>query len=176
MKVLILLVCLLTVSLGPVQAETVYRWKDKDGKVHYGDRPAESAVETQKKSFNAAGASGADELPYSVRKARQDFPVTLYISSKCGLYCEQARAFLSKRGIPYAEKNPQNKEELEAFKLKTGGNVVPVLTVGISVLSGFEAAQWNNELDIAGYPKAAPYGVPTVVPASQPKQPVETTQ
>ena len=33
-----------------------------------------------------------------------------------------------------------------------------LLTVGKTLLSGFEAGQWNSELDIAGYPKTAPYG------------------
>jgi hypothetical protein len=34
------------------------------------------------------------------------------------------------------------------------------------MLIGFEAGQWNSELDIAGYPKTAPYGSRPVPPAA----------
>ena len=74
---------------------------------------------------------------------------------------------LSKRGVPFKEKNVASKEEQDALKAKTGVNNVPVLMVGKSVLNGFESGQWNSELDLAGYPKTAPYGarpVPPVVP------------
>jgi hypothetical protein len=35
---------------------------------------------------------------------------------------------------------------------------VPALKVGKQSFRGFEAAAWNNLLDLAGYPKTAPYG------------------
>ncbi len=161
---------LLLVLLNVAQAGSLYRWVDKDGKVHYGDRPAEDAVAPQQKRFSDA-AGGAD-LPYSVRKASQDFPVTLYVSDKCGDYCVQARALLNKRGIPFGEKNVASKDDIDALKAKTGGDVVPALTVGRTPLSGFEAGKWNSELDIAGYPATAPYGVrPAAAPADKQEAP-----
>ncbi|MDO8292171.1 MAG: hypothetical protein Q7T29_04835 [Gallionella sp.] len=35
-------------------------------------------------------------------------------------------------------------------------------------MKDFLAEQWNNELDIAGYPKTAPYRAPGALPASAP--------
>ena len=93
-------------AAGSAQADSLYRWVDKDGKVHYGDRPAEDAVKAEQKRFaGPSAAAGDDDLPYSVRKAKQDFPVTLYVSQNCGDLCVQARSLLNKRGIPFAEKN-----------------------------------------------------------------------
>lgn len=161
---------LLAVS-GYAQAETLYRWVDKDGKVHYGDRPAEDAVAAEQKKFSAPPATDDDGLSYGMRKARQNFPVTLYLSPGCGDACTQARIFLNKRGVPFVEKNLATQEDIKAFKEKTGGNTVPVLMVGKSQLSGFGAEQWNSELDIAGYPRTAPYGsrpVPPAAPKSEP--------
>jgi len=147
------------------KADSLYRWVDKDGNVHYGDRPAEDAVGAEQKKFGAPVSAGDDDLSYSVRKAKQDFPVTLYVAPNCGGGCVQGRSLLNKRGIPFVEKNLVTKEDIDEFKAKTGGDVVPVLAVGKSVNSGFEAEQWNGALDIAGYPKTAPYGSRPVLPA-----------
>jgi len=151
------------------QADSLYRWIDKDGKVYYGDRPDEDAVGAEQKKFGAPVSAGDDDLSYTVRKAKQDFPVTLYLAPNCGDVCVQARSLLNKRGIPFTEKNLATKEDIDAFKAKTGVNYVPVLAVGKTVLTSFEAGRWNGELDVAGYPKTAPYGSRPAAPAaSQP--------
>jgi glutaredoxin len=173
MKTFFLMISILLLATSSVHAGSLFKWIDKDGKVHYGDKPAEDAVAAEQKKFSATGASGDDELPYGVRKAKQDFPVTLYVTEKCGEPCVQAQSFLNKRGIPYTEKNLLTAEEFDAFKATTGSNGVPALTVGKTVLKGYEAGQWNSELDIAGYPKIAPYGARSKPPlAAKPVQPV----
>ena len=175
MKIFLLSICLLLVALNNAQADSLFRWLDKDGKVHYGDRPAEDAVGAEQKRFGTNTTAGDDDLSYGVRKAKQDFPVTLYAAAKCGDPCAQARALLNKRGVPYVEKNLVTNEEIAAFKKLTGGDSAPSLTVGKTLLSGFEAGHWNSELDIAGYPKAAPYGSRPVPPvADKPEAPAAT--
>jgi len=173
MKFLFFIFGLLAMMSINAQADTLYRWVDKDGKVHYGDRPADDAVITEPKKFAAPPTSGDDDLSYGIRKARQDFPLTLYVGKKCGDYCVQARSLLNKRGIPFVEKNLSTQEDIDAFNKLSGGNTIPTLMVGKSPLRGLEEGQWNSELDIAGYPKIAPYGTKpvqpaTVVPASAP--------
>lgn len=166
MKISVYVLSLVLLVFNAVHADTLYRWVDKEGKVHYGDRPAEDAVNTEQKKFGASAAQGDDELSYGIRKAKQDFPVTLYAAANCGDYCVQARALLNKRGVPFVEKPLVTKEEIEAFKKLTGGDTIPTLMVGKSPLRGFEAGQWNSELDIAGYPKIAPYGTKPAQPAA----------
>jgi len=173
MRTLLLTVCLLLVALSHVHAASLYKWTDKDGKVHYGDKPAEDAVKAEQKKFSAPVSGGDDDLSYGVRKAKQDFPVTLYAAPNCAEICVQARALLNKRGIPYTEKNLVTKEDFDEFKAKTGGNSIPALTIGKSLVNGFEAGRWNSELDIAGYPKIAPYGTRPLQPAAaKPAQPL----
>ena len=166
MKILSLSLCVLMLALSYAQADTLFRWTDKEGKVHYGDKPADDAVGTETRKFGSAAGAGDDDLSYTVRKAKQDFPVTLYVSANCGELCVRSRALLSKRGVPFKEKNVASKEEQDALKAKTGANNVPVLMVGKSVLNGFESGQWNSELDLAGYPKTAPYGARPVPPVA----------
>lgn len=168
MKNIILIVGMSILLNAGAHADTLYRWVDSEGKVHYGERPEQGAVEITKKKFTPPTVTDDDLLPYESRLARQNFPVTLYVGNGCGDPCVQAAEFLHKRGIPYTEKALVWKEDVEAFKKLTGSNSVPALTIGKIVLNGFEAGQWGSELDIAGYPKTAPIGVRPYTPPSRP--------
>lgn len=165
MKRIVLLGGLLLMPLF-VQAGELYRWVDKAGKVHYGDTPPSEAALVEEKKFTGTVAPDA-ELPYETRRAQQNFPVTLYVGDGCGEFCVQARELLNKRGIPFAEKNLVTREEIDAFKAASGGDKVPALSVGKTFVSGFSSGRWNNELDIAGYPKSASYRpLPVQAPAA----------
>jgi hypothetical protein len=156
MKYIVLL--LAGLAALPVQAE-VFRWVDKAGKVHYGDAPPADGSDAVRKKLSSEPAQNED-FSYEARRAQQHFPVTLYVTEDCGEFCTQGRKLLSKRGIPFSEKMLRSPEELDAFKALSGYDSVPALAVGKSFLKGFLEAQWNSELDIAGYPKTAPYRMP----------------
>ncbi|OGS91393.1 MAG: hypothetical protein A2Z95_08830 [Gallionellales bacterium GWA2_60_18] len=170
MKHVILLLILLC-SAPLLQAGELYRWVDEAGKVHYGDAPP-PGVQAETRRFPAA--NGDEGLSYETRRARENFPVTLYIEDDtCGSYCQQARDMLNRRGIPFSEKKLVAKEEIEAFKKASGGDLVPSLSVGRRFLSGFDETRWNNELDIAGYPKTAPYRAPAAPVDDEEAAPVD---
>lgn len=171
-RIVLLLICLAVMPLG-AQAGELYRWVDAQGKVHYGDVPPVDAMQVTSIKSPAAVTPGED-LPYETRRAQQNFPVILYVADNCAEYCDKARNLLSKRGIPFSEKRLQTQEELVAFKTLSGFDSTPTLAVGNTFLKGFLAEQWHSELDIAGYPKTAPYRplgslpVSGVLPASAP--------
>ncbi|MFZ1546283.1 MAG: glutaredoxin family protein [Candidatus Nitrotoga sp.] len=142
---LIALVC------GSTQADGLYRWVDKSGKVHYGDAPAADAAKIEKKKFGATPTVDVNDLPFATRRAKQNFPVALYIAESCGDPCKQAREFLNKRDIPFTENSLRTKEDLDAFTQLSGSAVVPTLSVGKTWFKGFQAEQWGGGLDIAGY-------------------------
>jgi glutaredoxin len=150
---LFLLALLLTTT---AQAQT-YRWVDKQGKVHYGDRPpAAAAGQVQERRL---GAPAADKtLPYSVQQAMANFPVTLYVTADCNEGCKDGRDYLKARGIPFSEKSVATNEEIDALKSLVGGGeaVVPVLTVGSKNAKGWLQSDWQRLLDAAGYPTKAP--------------------
>lgn len=153
MRVLVCLTAFLCVSLA--QAQTAYRWVDADGKVHYSDRaPPKTAREVQEKKLNAPAAD--KELPYAVRQAANNFPVTLYVSPDCGTACKEGRDYLKQRSIPFSEKSVTTNEDVAALKKLLGGSDpgVPVLTVGSKVNRGYAQADWAGLLDAAGYPKS----------------------
>jgi hypothetical protein len=134
---------------------SVYRWVDKDGKVHYSDTPPpETAKQVTQKRVGAA-APDAGPLPYATQVAMQRSPVTLYTAADCGDPCKQGRELLVKRGIPFSEREVQaTGEAAEAIRKLVGGLFVPVLTVGSNALKGYGEGSWQSALDAAGYPKA----------------------
>jgi hypothetical protein len=154
-RVVLLLACLISISSG-VRAGELFRWVDANGKVHYGDAPPTDAAKVERKKLSG-DTSQNEDLPYEARRAQQNFPVTLYVGSGCGETCDQARSLLTKRGIPFSEKSLKTKEDVDALKILSGIEGVPVLAVGNTYLRGFLAEQWDSALDIAGYPKTASY-------------------
>jgi len=137
------------------QAQTsVYRWVDKDGKVHFSSEPPPpDAANVTEKRMGGGGVSEG-QLPYATQQAMKSHPVTLYVSNKCGDYCSDGRALLSSRGIPYTERNAEaNPEDAEKLKQLVGALQAPVLVVGTTPVKGFAAGSWNAALDSAGYPR-----------------------
>lgn len=142
-------------SAGAIHAQT-YRWVDKDGKVHYGDRPPASAAgQVQERQL---GTPAADKtLPYAMQQAVTNFPVTLYVSPDCGEGCNAGRDYLKQRGMPFSERNVASNDDIAALKRLTGGEaVVPVLAVGPKNAKGWLQGDWQRLLDAAGYPKGKP--------------------
>jgi glutaredoxin len=152
---LVLLLC-----VGLVQAETTYRWVDREGKVHYGDRPPppSAAKEVQQKKYAVPAAD--KPAPYGMQEATEKFPVTLYVASSCATGCKEARDYLKQRGIPFSEQHVGSAEEIDALRKRLGGGeaMVPVLQVGEKTSKGFLESAWAGLLDAAGYPKSKSAG------------------
>ena len=146
---------LLVIVSSVALAGNLYRWVDSSGKVQYTDQPPPpSAKNVQEKNFSANVIEN-DALSYEASRASKRYPVVLY-ATNCGASCDQARALLKQRGIPYTAKNPETiKDDAESLKKLIGVLEVPVLVVGKKPLKGFEADGWNAALDEVGYPKTA---------------------
>ncbi|MGH8746578.1 MAG: DUF4124 domain-containing protein [Burkholderiales bacterium] len=143
----------LALAPGAASAQQLYRWTDASGHVHVSDTPPPpGAREVEKKTFSGSVVQ-TDQTPFGLRKAMKDAPVTLYTSPSCKDPCNQARAALNRRGIPFKEVvvwNPETNAELERV---SGAREVPTLTVGSMVQKGFAQSAFDSALDIGGYPE-----------------------
>jgi len=137
------------------QAQT-YRWVDSAGRVVISDTPPPGKVKSLAKTGEVA--QPGDNLPFATKKAMEAYPVTLYTSADCPAECRQARDLLNTRGVPFKEKIVQTPEDIEELKQLIGDTFLPSLKVGGQKSRGFEAGAYNNLLDLAGYPKTAPFG------------------
>lgn len=147
-------ILLLAACAGLVQAQSAYRWVDRDGKVHYGDRPPPPAAVRELEEKRIAAPAADTTGSYTLRTAQQNYPVTLYVDASCGAACQEGRAYLKKRGIPFSEKSLASDEEIAALQrlLQGAELVVPVLQVGEKTSKGFLETGWSVLLDAAGYP------------------------
>jgi hypothetical protein len=141
---------LLAVSAS-ADAQTAYRWTDKDGKIHYSDQPPPTG-NAEAKNFSAKAADPS--MSWTLREATENFPVVLYTSPNCGPLCNNARTLLQARGIPFNEITIGTAEDIVDFnKIFGEGAGLPAATVGATLLKGFETGAWNRQLDRVGYPK-----------------------
>jgi glutaredoxin len=150
----LLVVCLALASLAAA-AET-YRWTDPTGRTVISDTAPPGRARDVAKTANGNGDS--EEMPYALRKAVDSYPVTLYTSAECLAECKQARELLNGRGVPFTEKMVQSEDDVATLKKLFGDAFVPALTVGKQSFRGYSASAYDNLLDLAGYPKTAPYG------------------
>ncbi|MDP3638580.1 MAG: glutaredoxin family protein [Azonexus sp.] len=148
------ILCLVLASTSAT-AES-YRWVDATGRTIISDTPPPSTA----KSVSKLGGNHekSDGLSFALRKAKESYPVILYTSADCTTDCQQARDTLNARGIPFSEKMLQKAEDANELKQLVGDVFIPSLKVGKQSFRGFEAGAYNNLLDLAGYPKSAPYG------------------
>lgn len=150
----------------------MYKWTDPKGVVHYSDQPPAAAAKgarVETKSF--AGGGSRVELPYALAEAARSNPVTLYTTVDCNA-CDQARALLQQRGIPFAEKTVNTNDDQQKLKEAGSAGQLPLLLVGSRKQIGFEAGAWNEALSAASYPAQrmlpASYQNPAAVSAAPP--------
>jgi glutaredoxin len=139
----------------PALALAQFKWIDARGQINYGDSPPRDARNVER--VNAPAPDPADPqagLPFEVRRAAQNFPVTLYTTESCAA-CQQAREALRSRGVPFAERTIVSIEDAEEARKIGVGSSVPVLAVGKQLLREPDFALWNRTLDDAGYPRNA---------------------
>lgn len=148
----------LWLAAGPAAAQGVpYKVTGPDGRVTYTDRPPADA-----RSVRPLGGAGTtvgpegdwlDGLPFTLRQRAQRYPVTLYTAPGCAP-CDLGRLALQQRGVPFREwrVEPDGVAELQR---REGTASLPVLRVGQQQVLGFEAGEWRDTLDAAGYPAAS---------------------
>ncbi len=145
----------LAVAAGAsAQAQQVYRYTDKDGRVVYSDRPPPGDVKNVQTKRMGANFVETSEPSLAAQQAAERFPVTLF-SFDCGEICQSAEALLNKRGVPFSMVDVATDEQGRVrLKELSGEEKAPVLAVGDKlIVKGFNEARWQATLDEAGYPK-----------------------
>ncbi|MCS0611537.1 glutaredoxin family protein [Massilia kyonggiensis] len=144
-------VAALALAAAAAQGQT-YKWKDAAGVTHYSDTPpAKGAAQVLRPDSRQ---EAAPSLPYELARAVKLHPVTLYTTARCDA-CDQGRALLRARGIPFAEKTVNTEEDREQLHRAGGKDELPLLVVGNRQVTGFTAGAWNEALDAASYPRKA---------------------
>ena len=132
-----------------------YKYVDANGRTVYSDSPPPPGARVVSKTQGGKAAFvETGGLPYAVSQPARNFPVTLFTGPNCES-CNNGRALLNKRGIPFQEKTINSKEDQDAFQAAAGTTNIPVMMVGNSKQVGFQEEAWNAALDFASYPKTS---------------------
>ncbi|MBP22023.1 MAG: glutaredoxin family protein [Alcanivorax sp.] len=135
----ILLFACAMLLLGQVCAE-IYTWTDAQGRVHFGDKPADNdraqAVNVRINTFESVTY---DSLGKGVPEpAARGGNVIMYATQWCGV-CKKARRYFNDNNISFTEydidKDPKAQARFDALE----GKGVPVILVGKRRMNGFSA-------------------------------------
>lgn len=142
---------LLSAVLASTAHAELYKWVGADGKVTYSDvAPPANAKQVEKRALS--GGSTGVVLPADLAAAVALNPVTLYAASSCAP-CDEGRALLKQRGVPFSEKTIASNEDIAKLKQVGGDAQLPLLIINNSKFRGFERQEWNQSLSNAGYPE-----------------------
>lgn len=142
-------------AVAASSAVAQFRVVGPDGRVTFTDRPPMDSNQKVEpiRGGQAAGASGS-ALPFELQRVVQQFPVTLFTSSRC-TSCADARSLLRQRGVPFTEKTVETDADQRAFGAISRDLAVPTVRIGSQVVSGYEAGEWTSYLNAAGYPASS---------------------
>ena len=157
MRILPPLIAFLTLVVAGAAEGQVYKWTDKYGKVHYGDRPpADSKADQVKVPVQSFG--GPAEVDYvsilrrpiksDARQTRAD--VIIYSAAWCGP-CKSAKAWMASQNISFTDYDVETSEQGKKDFAALGGRGVPMILVGEQRMTGFSAGGLTAMLKKAGY-------------------------
>ena len=144
-----LVIALMLAICGAAAAQSIYRWVDAQGKVHYTSDPPPGtrAKEQVRPRVNSYAAPAAASTPAATPQpqARAALPVVMYATSWCP-YCAQAREYFGRNGIAYTEHDIEKSAAANAEFRRLGGRGVPLILVGREKMSGFSELGFESLL------------------------------
>jgi glutaredoxin len=123
------------------RADGIYKWRDANGHIHFGDTPPSGT-----KSEQVTVRPNVYESPSFERLSKvfePDNKVILYSASWCG-YCKRARNYFNGHGIAYTEYDVETSEKGRRDYKRLGAKGVPVILVGNHRMNGFSAAAFEK--------------------------------
>lgn len=145
--VLYALVIMLSFPMSQAHGE-IYRWKDKDGNVHFGDRPPPEAttkkVEIKVNTYESVEVHNNPDMFYKRDKEKQGANrVVMYSAEWCGV-CKRAKSYFKKKKIPFQELDIDKSEKARKGFEKLEGRGVPIILVGNKRMNGFSPKRFEE--------------------------------
>lgn len=132
--------CTLLLCSHSLNAE-IYKWVDKQGKVHFTDKPPKNRpVEEVTLKINTYTSVQIKPL---VERLGRTNRVVMYSAEWCGI-CTRAKKYFRKNNIAYIsydiEKSRTGKMDFKRLR----GKSVPIIIVGDKRMNGFTAARFDQ--------------------------------
>jgi len=139
----------------------IYKWVDGNGVIHFSDSTSGAGRDAAVEQIESPASSpqferdpSGEEIKWpeflneeSKKKDAADAKVELYTTAWCG-YCRAAKAFLTKKGIPYVEYDIEKDRAARERKQKLSpGSGVPVAVINGRVINGFSPGSYESVLN-----------------------------
>ena len=124
-----------------INAEDIHKWRDDNGKIHFGDKPpsdVKSELITVKP--NVYETPNIENLSAAFSTSNK---VVMYSATWCG-YCKKARNYFKANNIPFSEYDVENSKKGKRDYKKLGAKGVPVILVGKERMNGFSVASFES--------------------------------
>lgn len=135
---------LLLLVLWPLclAAQTLYKYVDEDGRVHYTDRPPADAqseqLDIRVDSLPGPAAISTQRADHADRlKTAENPAVVIYTTDWCRI-CRKARRYMDSNGIVYRERDIEKSAAAKQDFDRLGGKGVPLIRVDRQTMHGFD--------------------------------------
>lgn len=119
----------------------ILKWTDKDGKVHFGDRPpADAVTSVVKVKINTYESPNVEDMQDVLNPKDK---VVMYSAEWCGV-CKKAKKYFKANNIPYKDYDIDKSSKGKKDFKKLGAKGVPVILVGKKRLNGFSAGSFES--------------------------------
>jgi glutaredoxin len=138
---------LVLMMISPVTQGDLYKWVDKNGKIHYGDSPPDN-VKLKKITGNVSSFTSVSVEPFvydpkNITKRKTSKSVVMYSTSWCG-YCKKAARYFRQKKIPFTEYDIEKSAKAANEYKKLRGRGVPVILIGDRRMNGFSVKAFDS--------------------------------
>jgi len=138
---------LVLMMISPVTQGDLYKWVDKNGKIHYGDSPPDNAklkkITGNVSSFTSVSVEPFVFDPNNITKRKTSKSVVMYSTSWCG-YCKKAARHFRQKKIPFTEYDIEKSAKAANEYKKLRGRGVPVILIGDRRMNGFSVKAFDS--------------------------------
>jgi len=144
-KLLTFCLSVFLISSPGISYAEVYKWRDKDGNLHFGDKPpievnAETVVVKINSYDNVEVIDGGEWAKQ--RKNKNSSRVVIYSTEWCGS-CKKAKRYFRKNKIPFQEYDVENTEKGRRDFAALNGTGIPIIFIGSKRMNGFTASRFE---------------------------------
>ena len=149
LRILFLSLVLLSLFLlSTTSSAQIYQWRDKQGQLHFGDKPPAKVkakqVEVKINSYeNVEVIYDPALFAKSKKKDKGGGRVVMYSTAWCGV-CKIAKKYFTANKIPYTEYDVDKSAKGNRDYKKMNGTGVPILLVGKTRMNGFNQARFEK--------------------------------
>ena len=134
------------VLLSSLCGAEIYQWRDKQGNLHFGDKPpADAKAETVKVKINTYDSveiidDGKEEDQNKEKKPSKQ--VVMYSTQWCSV-CRKAKRYFRENNIPFQEYDVEETEKGRRDYIAMNGNGVPIIMIGKKRMNGFSPSYFE---------------------------------